>query len=100
MGSDPGIMFDTYLWSTLCYHAMMEPFVKHKFDDHPAMYEDTTQLTVCNYPSNPTSKLKVDLEKLKSLSTQVKFLSEDLTKVKIIKNYMYNMVSKLKDVIS
>ena len=35
------------------------------------------QDTVCNSPSNPTYKLKVYLEKLKSLPDQVKFLSDD-----------------------
>ena len=97
MGSDPDIKFDTYSWATLCAHEMMAQFVKYKFDDHPAMSVDITQFTVCSYQPNPTSKLKVDLGKNKSLPGQFESLSDDLNKFKINQNSTYNMVGNLKD---
>ena len=31
LGSDPGIIFGTYSWSTLCTHATVANFLKHQF---------------------------------------------------------------------
>ena len=87
LGSDPGIKFDIYSWDTLCDHTTVLQFVKYKFDDHTTMSVEITQFMVFNYPSNKTSRMKVDLEKFKSLPDQVKSLSENLTKVRNNQNY-------------
>ena len=97
MGSDPGIIFGTYLWATLCAHETMAQFVKYKFDDHPDMSAAITKVAVCNYPSNQTSKMEADLEKLKSLPAQFKFLSDDLAKAKSNQNSTYDMASQPKN---
>ena len=100
VGSDPGIMFDTYLWATLCVHAIMAKLVNYTFYDRPDMSVVITQFTLCNYPSNPMGNLELDLEKLNSFPDQVKYLSDDLTQVKSNQNYMYNMVRDIKDISS
>ena len=89
LGSDPGIQFDTYSWASLFSHATMEQFLRCTFDYHPSMFVSIIQLKVCDFLSNPTSDLKVGLEKLKSLPTQVKFLSDNFNKVKSNKNYVH-----------
>ena len=97
MGSYPGFKFGTYSWATLCARATMAKFLKYKFDDNTAMSEAITQFTVHNFSSNPMSNLKFDLENLRSLPDQVKFLPGDLTQVKSNQNSTYDMVRKLKD---
>ena len=97
MRSDNGIMFGTYLWVPLCAHAIMAQFVKYKFDDHIYMSTATTQFMVWNFPSNPTSNIRVDLENLKSLSVQVELPLDDFTKVKSNQKSTYDMVRSIKD---
>ena len=87
LGSDPGIQFDTYSWASLFSHATMEQFLRCTFDYHPSMFVSIIKLKVCDFLSNPTSDLKVGLEKLKRLRNQVKFLSENLTKFESNQNY-------------
>ena len=65
----------------------MAQFVRYKFYDHPAMPEFIMQFTVFNSPSNPTSKLNIDLDNIKSLPAQVKLLPYYLTKFKSNHNY-------------
>ena len=90
-------MFDTYSWATIFSHTMMAQCLEYKFDDHLAMSVTIMNFTVFNFPSKPMSKLKVNVEKFKSLPAHVKFMSNNLTKVKHNHNYTYNMVRKLKD---
>ena len=66
LGSDTGSTFDTYLWATPCDHETMAQLFKYKFDDNSDMSASIAQFMVCNSPSNLTSKLKVDLEKIKN----------------------------------
>ena len=94
---DPGITFDTYLCAPICTQETVAQFVKYKFDDNPDMYMAITQFTVWNSPSNPTSKLKVNLEKLKSVPAQVKLLLDDLTKVKSNQKSTNDTVYNFKD---
>ena len=81
----------------ICDHARMEQFVEYKIDDHTDTSTPITPLTVCYYPSNTESKMKVYLEKLKWLPAQVKLLSGDSTKVKMNQNPTCDIVRKLKD---
>ena len=50
MGSDPVIMFDTYLWATLFVHEIMAQLVKYTSYDLPDMSVVITQFTLCKYP--------------------------------------------------
>ena len=75
----------------------MEQFIKYKLDDHTPMYAGTTQFMVCNYLLNTTLKIKVYLDKIKILLSQVNLLSYDLTRVKSNQNSTYDTVCKLKD---
>ena len=80
-----------------CAHAIMAQFVKYKFDDHKYMSAATTQFIVWNFPSNPTSNIRVDLENLKSLTVQVELPLDNFTKVKSDQKSTYDMVRSIND---
>ena len=77
MGSDTGIMFYTYSWATIFYHATMAKCVRYKFDGQSDMSVAVAQFAVWNYLSNPTPNLKANLENLNSFPAQVQSMSSD-----------------------
>lgn len=63
----------------------MVEFMRHKFDDHPAMALSITKFTVCTSPLTPTSTLKSEVESLKksvgSVPTRIKKTEGDIAKL-------------------